>query len=247
MNEPFVLFLAVGFAAQLIDGALGMAYGVSSTTFLLTLGIPPAPASASVHTAEVFTSGVSGLSHLRMGNVNHALFRRLVLPGVLGGVLGAYALAELPGEKVKPLVSLYLLVMGLLIIRKAFRKTAHAPSISGTRRLGFAGGFLDAIGGGGWGPIVTSTLVANGNPPRYAIGSVNLAEFFVTVAQTATFFLTIGLVHWRIIAGLVLGGAAAAPLAAHVCRRLPTRSLTVMVGLLIIVLSARTLSLLVAG
>lgn len=241
MDEYFILFLVAGFAAQMIDGALGMAYGVSSTSLLLSFGVSPAAASASVHTAEVFTTAVSGASHWKLGNVNRALFRRLVIPGVIGGVMGAYVLSELPGDKLKPWVSAYLLVMGLLIIRKAFGKTAHVASNSGIRRLGLAGGFLDAIGGGGWGPVVTTTLVANGHCPRQSIGSVNLAEFFVTVAQSATFFLTIGIVHWQVIAGLMLGGVAAAPLAAHVCKRLPAKPLMVLVGILIIVLSLRTI------
>ena len=241
MDETFLLVLLVGFLAQIIDGALGMGYGVTSTSFLLTLGVPPAPASASVHTAEIFTCGVSGISHLRLGNVDRALFRGLVVPGIIGGVLGAYVLTTLPGEKIRPFVSLYLLVMGLLIIRKAFTRTAQTPGPTRVRRLGLAGGFLDAIGGGGWGPVVTSTLVANGSHPRFAIGSVNLAEFFVTVAQVATFFLTIGILHWRIIVALILGGVAAAPLAAYVCKKLPARSLMVMVGVLIVVLSLRTI------
>jgi uncharacterized membrane protein YfcA len=241
MEVNLLLVVLVGFIAQMIDGSLGMAYGLSSTTFLLSLGIPPAAASASVHTAEVFTTGISGFLHHRLGNVDRALLKRLVIPGVVGGILGAYVLTSLPGDKIRPWVSGYLLVMGLLILRKALHKTRHTqrkPPIAG---LGFAGGFLDAIGGGGWGPVVTSTLVANGNRPRYAVGSVNAAEFFVTVAQTATFFLTIGLVHWKIILALIAGGALAAPLAAHVCKRLPTRALMILVGVLIVGLSLRVL------
>lgn len=241
MDEYFFLFLIAGFAAQMIDGALGMAYGVSSTSLLLSFGVSPAAASASVHTAEVFTTAVSGASHWKLGNVDRALFRRLVIPGVIGGAIGAYVLSELPGDKLKPWVSAYLLLMGLLIIRKAFGRTAHVASNAGIRRLGLAGGFLDAIGGGGWGPVVTTTLVANGHSPRQTIGSVNLAEFFVTVAQSATFFLTIGIVHWQVIVGLMVGGVLAAPLAAHVCKRLPAKPLMLLVGVLIIVLSLRTI------
>lgn len=242
MPDHLLLFMVVGFAAQMIDGALGMAYGVSCTTFLLSFGVPPAAASASVHAAEIFTTGVSGLSHFHFGNVDRSLFRRLVVPGVIGGVLGAYALSELPGERIRPFVYGYLLVMGVLIIARAFAARAFAPSTSWVPGLGLAGGFLDAVGGGGWGPVVTSTLVARGNRPREVIGSVNLAEFFVTVAQTATFFLTIGIVHWKLILGLILGGMAAAPFAAYVCRWIPTRAFMVAVGLLIVALSVRTLS-----
>jgi len=241
MDATVFLAVLVGFAAQMIDGALGMAYGVSSTTFLLSLGIPPATASASVHTAEVFTTGVSGLSHHRLGNIDRALMKGLVIPGVIGGVLGAYVLTALPGDKIRPWVSLYLLVMGLVIIRKALYKGHHTQRARRIAGLGFAGGFLDAIGGGGWGPVVTSTLVANGSHPRYAVGSVNAAEFFVTVAQAVAFFLMVGLVDWKIILGLVAGGVVAAPLAARVCKRLPARTLMVMVGVLIVALSLRTL------
>lgn len=241
MDDQFFLFCAAGFLAQIIDGSLGMAYGVSSNSFLLALGVPPAPASASVHAAEVFTTGVSGFAHWRLGNFDRRLFTRLLLPGVIGGVVGAYLLTNLPGEQIRPWVSAYLVFMGAWIIFKAFRKAPHVTTKSGVRRLGLAGGFLDAIGGGGWGPVVTSTLLANGNHPRTVIGSVNSAEFFVTLAQSLTFVLTIGLVHWQIILGLMAGGVLAAPLAALVCKRMPTRPLMVVVGVLIVALSARTL------
>lgn len=242
MDADIITFIIVGFVAQMIDGALGMAYGVSSTTFLLSIGIPPAAASASVHTAEIFTSGVSGLSHLKLGNVDKHLFKRLVIPGVLGGVLGAYVLTAVPGKAIKPFIALYLLVMGLVILLKALKKTKERVR---TRLfpLGAVGGFLDAIGGGGWGPIVTSTLVANGNHPRFAIGSVNLAEFFVTVAEVAAFLTVIGLVHWQIIVGLIIGGILAAPLAAYACKRLPARTLKFILGALIMILSVRTMYL----
>ena len=243
MDLHIIVFVIVGFVAQMIDGALGMAYGVSSAAFLLSLGISPAAASASVHTAEIFASGVSGLSHLRFGNVDRALFRRLLIPGVIGGILGAYVLTTLPGEKIKPFVALYLLLMGAVIVRKALKKIAAAGRPRRLAPLGLAGGFFDAIGGGGWGPIVTSTLVASGEKPRIAIGSVNLAEFFVTVAEAVTFLLTLGLVHWKMIVGLALGGVLAAPLAAYVCKRLPSRALMILVGILIIGLSLRTLVL----
>jgi len=225
----------------MIDGALGMAYGVSSTAFLLTLGVSPAAASASVHTAEIFASGVSGLSHLKFGNVDRVLFRKLLIPGIIGGILGAYILTSLPGEKMRPLVALYLLVMGAIILRKAVKKVREAGVFKRLAPLGLAGGFFDAIGGGGWGPIVTSTLVAGGEKPRFAIGSVNLAEFFVTVAEAATFFLAMGLVHWKAILGLTIGGVLAAPLAALVCKKLPSRLLMILVGALIIGLSIRTI------
>ena len=187
MNENIVIFAIVGFVAQMIDGALGMAYGVSSTTFLLSLGIPPAVASASVHTAEIFTSGISGFSHLRLGNVDKKLFKKLLIPGIVGGIVGAYILTSVPGKVMKPFVALYLLIMGLMILWKVLKKQVQEVEVrTKLIPLGLAGGFFDAIGGGGWGPVVTSTLVMRGNHPRFTIGSVNLAEFFVTVAEVAT-------------------------------------------------------------
>jgi len=243
MDESIIIFIVVGFIAQIIDGALGMAYGVTSTTFLLSIGIPPVAASASVHVAEIFTSAVSGLSHLKFGNVDKKLLKRLVIPGVLGGILGAYILTVLPGRIIRPFVALYLLLMGLLILRKVFKKIQERAVETKLLPLGLVGGFLDAIGGGGWGPIVTSTLVTRGHNPRFTIGSVNLAEFFVTAAIAATFFAIIGLVHWRIIVGLIIGGVLAAPLGAYVCKRVPARALMIMVGVLIVSLSVRTILL----
>jgi len=236
-----IVYVIVGFIAQMIDGSLGMAYGVSSTSFLLSLGIPPVTASASVHTSEIFTTAVSGLSHLKFGNVDKMVFKKLLIPGVLGGILGAYILTAIPGETIKPFVAFYLLIMGLVILWKAFRKVKEKKVNTKLFPLGISGGFFDAIGGGGWGPIVTSTLVARGNNPRFSIGSVNLAEFFVTIAEVATFLAVIGLVHSRIIVGLIIGGVLAAPLAAYVCKRLPSRALMVIVGLLVIGLSIRTI------
>jgi len=205
------LFIAVGFLAQMIDGALGMAYGVSSNTFLLSLGIPPAMASASVHAAEVFTTAVSGLSHLKLGNVDKSLFKRLLVPGVAGAALGAYMLTAISGNLVKPFVSIYLLVMGSIIIYKALKKPRKRKEGVHIVPLAAAGGFFDAVGEGGWGPIVTSTLIAEGNNPRFTVGSVNLAEFFVTLTETATFFTIIGISYWQTIAGLILGESLQRP------------------------------------
>ncbi|MCD4686262.1 MAG: sulfite exporter TauE/SafE family protein [Anaerolineae bacterium] len=235
--------MVVGFLAQLIDGALGMAYGVSSTTFLLSTGVSPAAASASVHTAEVFTTLASGASHLRLGNVDRRIFTRLVIPGMLGGITGAYILSNIPSDTIKPLVSIYLLLMGARILVKALRASPQArEAIQHLFPLGLVGGFFDAIGGGGWGPIVTTTLVARGNDPRTTIGSVNTAEFFVTFAEVATFLLAFSFVEYRtVIAGLVIGGVLAAPFAALVCRKLSARKLMVIVGTLIILLSLRTI------
>lgn len=245
MDPDVLVYILFGFLAQMIDGCLGMAYGISSTTFFLSHGVPPAVASACVHLSEVFTTAASGISHFKLGNVDRYLFWRLLLPGVLGGIAGAYILTELPGNKIKPFISVYLLIMGIVILTKVFRRSAREKTTK-IVPLGLAGGFLDAIGGGGWGPIVTTTLVANGNHPRFAIGSVNTAEFFVTIAQSITFVFTLGSLltqHWEKVAGLLTGGILAAPLAAYACKKIPTRILMVMVGCLIIGLSARIIYL----
>jgi uncharacterized membrane protein YfcA len=243
MDIHILFFVLVGFTAQLIDGALGMAYGVSSNTFLLSIGIPPAAASASVHMAECVTTAVSGVAHWKLGNVNWHLIKSLVIPGVLGGVAGAYILTTIDGKTIKPYVSGYLVLMGIVILAKAISKNhVHKEVKSHLIPLGLFGGFFDAVGGGGWGPIVTTTLVARGNIPRYAIGSVNFTEFFVTFAQSVTFLLTLGMLDtWKIIIGLLVGGVLAAPLAAVATRKIPTRILMGLVGVLIIVLSARTI------
>lgn len=246
MNQNILLFALVGFVAQMIDGALGMAYGVSANTFLLSLGLPAAAASASVHAAEVVTTAISGLTHWRLGNVKVDLLKRLLIPGAIGGVVGAYILTAVPGDVIKPIVSVYLAAMGVVILWKARRKASQGEVKTAIEPLGLIGGFFDAIGGGGWGPIVTSTLVARGNHVQYTIGTVNLAEFFVTAAESVTFILTIGLVHWQIILGLIIGGAIAAPLAALACKKVPTRALMLCVGVLIILLSARTIYLALA-
>lgn len=234
--------MLVGFVAQTIDGALGMAYGVSCSTFLLSFGTAPAIAVASVKASEVFTTAISGLSHLRLGNVDRKLLLELLIPGVIGGVIGAYVLSSLPGEKIKPVVAFYLVVMGIVIIVKAFGKRPPTPlAEKKVVSLGFFGGLLDAIGGGGWGPIVTSNLIARGREPRMAIGSVNLAEFFVTLAQAATFVTMVGVRHGTVIVGLVIGGVIAAPFAAYLCKRIPPKILMIAVGVTIIALSVRNI------
>ena len=248
MEVTILLYVLVGFVAQMIDGALGMAYGVSSNTFLLSLGIPPAAASASVHMAEVVTTGISGFSHWKLGNVDWKLVKRLLLPGVVGGIAGAYILTSIDGNILKPYIAAYLLFMGALIIYKAFTITPrkkpdeyHGPKVS---LLGVIGGFCDAIGGGGWGPVVTSTLVARGKFPRTTIGSVNFSEFFVTLAQSIVFVFTLNFTeYWQVILGLLIGGGIAAPLAARMTRQLPVKTLMIMVGVLIIILSIRTIYL----
>jgi len=242
MVEDLLVFAAVGFAAQMIDGAIGMAYGLSATSVLLTLDVAPATASASVHAAEVFTTGASGLAHWRLGNVRRALVLRLAVPGVLGGVLGAHVLVGMPTAPVRVFAGLYLLALGGVVLLKALRPRPAAAPISTGRlaALGFCGGLLDAIGGG-WGAIVTSTLIGQGNVPREAIGSASLAEFFVTVAVSAAFVATVGITLWPVIAGLVLGGVLAAPFAALAAKRVPDRLLMAAVGVVVSLLALRGL------
>lgn len=239
MDIDLVAFVVVGFAAQLVDGALGMAFGVISTTLLIGLGVPPAAASAGVHTAETFTTGISGLSHSIARNVDWSLFARIVVPGVVGGVAGAYLLTQVPGSVARPFVFTYLTLIGVLLIWRGMRH-AHVP-----RRprvilpLGLAGGFLDAAGGGGWGPIVTSNLMMQGAAPRQVIGTVNLAEFFLTLTVSATFLVALGPAFFtRATLGLLVGGAIAAPFGAVLARRIPAKPLMVLVGIVLVATSA---------
>lgn len=240
MWDQILLFIAVGFAAQIVDGALGMAYGLTATSVLLGFGVAPPVASASVHAAEVFTTGASGLAHWRLGNISRGLILRLAIPGMIGGALGAFVLVQLPIDLIRLLVNLYLLLMGGLILWwGTHRKPASDNPPRHVSALGLVGGFLDALGGGGWGAIVTSSLLGQGAAPRKVIGSVNLAEFFVTVTVTATFVTTIGLELWPMIVGLIIGGVLAAPFAAYATSRLPDRVLMILVGGLIVLLSLR--------
>jgi uncharacterized membrane protein YfcA len=235
-DEAFWWAFGVGLLAQMIDGALGMAYGLTASSFLLATGATPLAASGAAHLAEVFTTGISGVSHLRMGNVNRKLFLSLVIPGVIGGLIGTYVLSNVDGAKLKPWISGYLLLMGLYVLAKAFRriilvKTDVRPSR--VAPLALFGSFMDTTGGGGWGPIVTTSLVGAGHDPRTTIGSVNFAEFFLTVAVSTAFFSILETSIWLTVTGLVLGGMFAAPFAAYVTRRVKTRYLLVLVGTLI--------------
>jgi uncharacterized membrane protein YfcA len=247
MDHNFYLFVIAGFLAQMVDGVLGMAYGVSCSSLLLALGVTPAIASASVHAAKFFTTSFSGFFHWKLGNVDPEVWKKLVLPGVIGGVIGVVFLTRVPVDFIRPVISAYLLFIGASIVLKAFKKQqVVAPKTNRLKTLGFVGGFADAIGGGGWGPIVTSSLVAQGNDPRLTVGSVNLAEFFVATATSITFMSTIGLVNtWGMISGLVVGGLVAAPFAAWACKKVDPKPLMVAVGILIIGLSVTTLASLV--
>lgn len=236
-----IYFIILGFCAQLIDGCLGMAYGVFLTTFLMERGVPLVNVSSSIHFSEVFTTFASGIAHWKFKNIDWPMFKKLTLAGVIGGVLGAYILTLLKGETLKPFVSLYLLLLGVRILLKARKQLIFKNASKHLIPLGFTGGFFDAIGGGGWGPIVTSSLIARGNTPSKAIGTVNSAEFFVTLAQSATFVTLIGMSNWKIILGLIIGGIIAAPISAYLCKRVNQKILMVLVGLLIIFTNIFTL------
>lgn len=215
MDPFFWQSVLVGFVAQLVDGALGMAYGLVSTSFLMAFGVPPAAASAAVHTAEMFTTGASGAAHIWRKNVQWDLVWRLAPAGIIGGIVGAFTLSYLPVAIMKPIVSAYLLCMGVVVLTIAIRGPKPPPERpQGVKRLGLIGGFLDAAGGGGWGPVVTSTLLGRGHAPRQTVGSVNTSEFLVTAAISASFFLALGSVRWTDILGLLIGGVVAAPVAA---------------------------------
>ena len=240
-NSGLLIFIFVGLIAQMVDGALGMAYGATCSTFLLGIGVPPSTASASVHIAEIFTTGASGLSHLRFGNVNKKLFKYLLIPGIIGAVLGAYLLSDvINGNFIKPLIAIYLLILGIIILKKALRPTITKTKTKNLGWLAGFGGFMDAVGGGGWGPIVTSTLLSKGRSANYTIGSVNLAEFFIALAGAGTFLFFTGVTGWQAIIGLIIGGVIAAPFAVFVVSRVKRKTLMIVVSLLIITLSIRT-------
>lgn len=247
-DDDLWLYATAGFVAQMIDGALGMAYGVSVTTFLLSLGIPaitPAVASASMHASEIFTTGSSSLVYMRYKNVNWKLFRKLVWPGVIGAALGAITVSYISKDDiklVKPLVSSYTLLLGAFIILRAIRVSNHkAKKIKRIAPVAAAGGFLDSVGGGGWGPIVTTSLIAGGRNLRYAVGSSHLAKFFVAVVSTITFIALIGLQHWQIIFGLVVGGMIAAPISIYFSNKIPIKAGLILVGSLVIIVSLKTI------
>ncbi|WP_163397977.1 sulfite exporter TauE/SafE family protein [Flavobacterium fluviatile] len=242
-NGEFLVFFAIGVFAQLVDGTLGMGYGATSTSFLLAYGVPPVVSSTGVHVAEMFTTGASAISHHKFGNINKKLVKTLVIPGVLGSITGAYLLSDvIDGDVIKPFIAVYMIVLALIIIKKALRKSIVKKKTKKLGVLAAFGGFMDSVGGGGWGPIVTSTLLGRGRNPRYTIGSVNAAEFAISFASGITFMLFGGIHGWQVIIGLILGGVLSAPLAAYLVNKIKRKPMMVAVGLLIIVLSLKTLS-----
>lgn len=237
-------FIAIGFAAQMVDGALGMAFGVISNTLLLSMGVPPAMASAGVHTVETFTTAVSGISHALHKNVNWKLFLRIAVPGVIGGALGAYVLSNIEAKDAKPFILAYLTAIGLYLLWRSRHYPPHERSPKIVEPLGLAGGFLDAAGGGGWGPVVTSNLLVQGSSPRMTIGTVNTAEFFVTATISATFITQLGIEAFTVATiGLLIGGVIAAPLGARLAKRVEPKTLMLMVGVVLTLTSLYNLYL----
>ena len=231
-------FIAVGFVAQMIDGALGMAFGVISSTLLISIGVPPAAASAGVHTVESFTTAVSGFSHTLHKNVNWKLFLRLVVPGIIGGVVGAYLLSNVNAEAARPIVLTYLALIGIYLLVRGIKYPPAEREARVVEPLGLVGGFLDAAGGGGWGPIVASNLLIQGVSPRNVIGTVNTAEFFVTVTISATFIASLGWEAFTVATvGLLIGGIAAAPLGGFVASRVNPKPMLIMVGVILTITS----------
>jgi len=238
MTTEFFLLLAIGFFAQLVDGALGMAYGVLTNAALLSIGLAPAQASALVHTAEIFTTGASAASHIYHRNVDWRFVSRLAVAGVLGAILGAWILSNIDVTAARRYVYVYLLLMGAYILWRSLRIAPIRQRPAGwLPPAGFAAGFLDASGGGGWGPVLTSTLVGSGHAPRHTVGSVNTAEFFVTVASATTFFVELGASPLQHLIPLVIGGMLAAPLGGWAVQRISGRVLMIAVGTLIVALS----------
>lgn len=236
-------FIAAGFAAQMIDGALGMAFGIVGSTLLVTfLGITPAVASASIHAVETFTTAASGASHIAHRNVDWRLFRRLVIPGMIGGILGAYVLSSIDASVARPFVMAYLAALGLYLLYRGWRGEVKPRQPRIIEPLGLIGGFLDAAGGGGWGPVVTSNLLVQGASPRKTIGTVNTSEFFLTATISATFIATMGFAAFTIATlGILIGGLIAAPFGAVLAKRVPARLLMMMVGTMLTLTSGYTI------
>jgi uncharacterized protein len=241
-TKTFLMMLLTGFLAQIVDGSLGMGYGTISTTFLLAIGVNPAIVSSRVHSARVFSSGVSGYSHHRFGNINKKLFRALVVPGVIGAIVGASLafFAQKYSSWVRLPLSIYTLYLGYFILRKAFGKTKYHQKVKRAGWLASAGGFMDSFAGGGWGTLVTSTLMSKRRSPRYVIGSVCLAEFFVVFVSSITFFILLRSIPIVDVAGLIVGGLIAAPIAARLVGKVPIKAMFIAVGVLVILTSCNT-------
>jgi uncharacterized protein len=244
LDENFHWMILAGFLAQLVDGATSMGYGVTSAIVLMSANVSPAAISGSIHTAEMFASGASGYSHYKFGNVNKKMFKALLIPGIIGAVLGAVLLVKF-GEThlayIRPIMAVYTLFLGMKIFFNAFKAATVKKKFKRYGMLAGVGGFLDSFGGGGWGPIVTATLITKGRTPRFVVGSVSLTEFFVTLASAFTFFTLIGVQHWQVILALIIGGLIAAPLAAKLQGKLPRKASFILLGTIVVIWSIRIL------
>jgi siroheme synthase-like protein len=248
INPVFYYFLGAGFVFALIDGAIGMSYGVTTTSFSLSMGIPPGSASMGVHLSEIMSNGIAGWMHYRMGNINWKLFKMLVIPGAIGAMTGAFILSSLEhySQYTKPFVSLYTLILGIVILSKAFnlKRKRKTEKIKRIPLLGLGGGFIDAVGGGGWGSIVLSTLIAGGRDARFSLGTVKLSRFFIALLSSITFIAMIGgEAHWAAVMGLVIGGALASPIAARISNQISSKAIMVSVGVIVILISVRSIAL----
>lgn len=259
MSEQFFVCVLIGFVAQFIKGSIGMAFGVISSSFLLSLGIPPVLVSASVHTASIATTATTGISHVIFKNVDYRLFCQLFIPGICASIAGAFVLTRIPLNIARPVIGIYLLCMGLIIfikalyhivstkrvpalfIKKILQNQLPSEHVRGVTPLAGLGGFCDALGGGGWGHILTSSLLAQGATPHYVIGTVNTVQFFVSLSASITFFLMVGIKHWSIIFALISGGVLAAPLAAFMVRKVNPPFLMLIAGIVVVTLSSKTL------
>jgi len=246
-HHIFYWMLLVGFLAEIVAGSMGMGYGVICTTILLMLNIPPPVISATIHSAESFTTAAGSISHYKLGNVNKKLTKRLAIPAVIGAVIGALLLTYI-GERyakmTKPVIGAYTLYLGIRILQNAFRKkkvNGVSKKKTNITAIGLVGGFIDSFGGGGWGPLVTGTFIKNGRTPRYVIGSSTIAKFILTVASAVTFIFTVGIHHWNMVAGLLLGGVITAPFSAMLTAKLPVKKMFVVVGFVVIVMSLITI------
>ena len=245
LPQTFYYFLIAGFIFAMIDGAIGMSYGVTSTTFALSMGIPPASASTAVHLSEILSNGIAGWMHFRMKNVNMRLFWLLVIAGVIGAIIGAFLLTNLEeyNQITKPIVSLYTLTLGVVILMKGLKvnKKHIGAKIKNIRFLGFGGGFIDAVGGGGWGSIVLSSLIAGGRNARYSLGTVKLSRFFIALMSSLTFLTLLNDVYWEAIMGLVIGSALASPIAARLSNKISVKAIMMAVGVIVILASLKTI------
>lgn len=238
-NYMFYWMLLVGFGAEVVAGSMGMGYGVICTSLLLILNVPPAVVSASIHSAEAFTSAAGSISHWQLGNVNKKLVKALAIPAIIGAVIGALLLTYV-GEKyakvTKPFIAAYTIYLGIKILQNAFKKKKvnQQKKQSNITVLGLIGGFIDSFGGGGWGPLVTGTFIKNGHTPRFVIGSSTVAKCILTVASAVTFIFTIGIHHWNVVAGLLIGGIVTAPFSAMLTSKLPTKKMFIIVGVVVI-------------